>query len=166
MSVQADTKAAPIRERPHIKKAMEIPPEYFHLRGQLLDQGRFDNHIVKTANLAIVLKVYASGGENALHTHMNEDHVFVIMQGTARFYDAEGTSCELGKNGGILLPAGAYYWFEATSSEPLVILRVGVKLDRSNPDNLRVDLQGKPLHGQSAENKTVPVIFREGAFFE
>src|ERR671912_1634824 len=117
MSVQADTVPAPVRERPHIKKAMEIPPQYFHLRGQLLDQGRFDNHIVKTDNLAIVLKVYASGGENALHTHMNEDHVFIIMQGTARFYDAEGTSCELGRNDGILLPAGAHYLFEGTSSE-------------------------------------------------
>ena len=33
-----------------------------------------------------LIKVYASGGENTLHAHNNEDHMFVILQGTAIFH--------------------------------------------------------------------------------
>ena len=58
------------------------PGATFFKRGaQLLDQGRTNTVLAKTDNMEARLKVYASGGENALHTHFNEDHMFVIMQG-------------------------------------------------------------------------------------
>jgi mannose-6-phosphate isomerase-like protein (cupin superfamily) len=137
----------------------------FKLRAQLLDQGRTDKTVAKTGNMVARLKVYASGGENALHTHPNEDHMFVVMQGSARFYDKDGGSQELQRHEGIMIPAGAYYWFEATSAEPLVLMRVGSRIGPQSTAG-RINIRGEDMAGNSEENKTVPVIYREGAYFE
>jgi mannose-6-phosphate isomerase-like protein (cupin superfamily) len=137
----------------------------FKLRSQLLDQGRTDTTVARTNNMVARLKVYASGGENALHTHPNEDHMFVIMQGSARFYDRDGGHKELQRHEGIMIPAGAYYWFEATSEEPLVLMRVGSRVGPQATAG-RINIRGEDMAGDSEENKTVPVIYREGAFFE
>jgi mannose-6-phosphate isomerase-like protein (cupin superfamily) len=137
----------------------------FKLRSQLLDQGRTDTTVAKTKNMVARLKVYASGGENALHTHPNEDHMFVIMQGSARFYDKDGCAKELQRHEGIMIPAGAYYWFEATSEEPLVLMRVGSRIGPQSTGG-RLNIRGEDMAGDSEENKTVPVVYREGAFFE
>jgi mannose-6-phosphate isomerase-like protein (cupin superfamily) len=137
----------------------------FKMRAQMLEQGRTQETLAKTDNMALHLKVYASGGENGLHTHPNEDHVFIIMQGTARYYDADGGYIDVGKHEGILLPAGAYYWFEAIGEEPLVLMRVGSKVG-SGEITTRLNIQGEPVAGNSEENKRVPVVAREGVFFE
>ncbi len=137
----------------------------FKLRAQLLDQGRTDTTVAKTNNMVARLKVYASGGENGLHTHPNEDHMFVIMQGSARFYDQDGEGKELKTHEGIMIPAGAYYWFEATSTEPLVLMRVGSRVGPQSTAG-RLNIRGEDMAGDSDENKTVPVIYREGAYFE
>ena len=137
----------------------------FTLRTQLLKQGRTQIEVARTENMWIWVKVYASGGENGLHTHPNEDHLFVIMDGSARFYDAEGGTTDLGHHEGIMLPAGAYYWFEATSAEPLVLVRIGSRIGAQEPRG-RLNIKGEPMAGDSEENKEVPVICREGAFFE
>ena len=47
------------------------------------------------------------------------------LKGGARYYDAHGGHTDVGRHEGIMLPAGAYYWFEATSREPLVLVRIG-----------------------------------------
>ncbi len=137
----------------------------FKLRAQLLDQGRTDKTVAKTDNMVARLKVYASGGENALHTHPNEDHMFVVMQGSARFYDEEGGAKEVARHEGIMIPAGAYYWFEATSTEPLVLMRVGCRVGPQATSG-RLNIRGEDMAGDSEENKTVPVIYRDGAYFE
>jgi len=137
----------------------------FKLKAQLLEQGLTDEEIVRTDNMWARLKVYASGGENVLHAHPIEDHMFLILQGRAIFYDKEGTSTELGKYEGILLPARTYYWFCATGDEPLVLFRLGAKAGEPNGGITRVDVTGAPIHGESEANKEVPVVFREGAYF-
>ncbi|MFN4283392.1 MAG: cupin domain-containing protein [Alphaproteobacteria bacterium] len=140
----------------------------FKLKAQLLEQGRTDEEIVRTDNMWARLKVYASGGENVLHAHPIEDHMFLILQGRATFYDKDGTATELGKYEGILLPARAYYWFCATGDEPLVLFRIGAKAGEPHERKAgitRVDVTGAPIHGESEANKEVPVVFREGAYF-
>src|SRR5216117_3478865 len=72
--------------------------------------------------------VYASGDENGLHTHPNEDHTFIVLQGSARYYDADSGHTDVSKHERIMLPAGAYYWFEATSKDPLVLVRIGCRV--------------------------------------
>ena len=142
-----------------------IKPTTFRLRAQLLDQGRSNTYLADTKNMWATLKVYASGGENGLHAHPNEDHMFVIMQGSARFYDQDGGHKDLSTHEGIMIPAGAYYWFEATSKDPLVLMRVGSRIGPQSTAG-RLNIRGEDMAGDSEENKTVPVIYREGAYFE
>src|SRR5437763_4674426 len=138
--------------------------EIFTLRTQLLDQGRTDKEVARTDNMWARIKVYGSGGENALHCHPREDHMFVVMEGSARFYDAEGGHRDLGRHEGIMLPAMVYYWFEATSQEPLVMMRIGSRTGAGSAGG-RLNIKGEPMAGNSEANKTVPVIYRDGAFF-
>ncbi len=105
------------------------------------------------------------GGENGLHTHPNEDHTFIVLQGSARYYDADGGHTDVGKHEGIMLPAGAYYWFEATSKEPLVLVRIGCRVGSQDASG-RLNIRGEAMPGDSKENKRVPVVVRDGEFFE
>jgi quercetin dioxygenase-like cupin family protein len=140
-------------------------PSFFKMRAQMLEQGRTNTALAWTDNMWATLKVYASGGENALHTHPNEDHTFFVLQGKARYYDADGGHTDVGKHEGIMLPAGAYYWFEAISEEPLVLVRVGCRVGPQDADG-RLNIRGEPMPGDSKENKHGPVVYRDGEFFE
>lgn len=139
--------------------------ERYKLRAQLLSQGRTDTVLAQSDVMQLRLKVYASGGENGLHTHAKEDHTFLVLQGRARFYDQEDETTEVGPLEGIFIPAGAFYRFEAISSEELVLFRVGARTtaDKRGPDRLNV--KGQAMAGDSAENKRVETIYKEGQFF-
>jgi mannose-6-phosphate isomerase-like protein (cupin superfamily) len=147
------------------KSAEQKKPSFFKMRAQLLEQGRTNTLMARTDNMWATLKVYASGGENGLHTHPNEDHTFIVLQGKARYYDAEGNTTDVGRHEGIMLPAGAYYWFEAISQEPLVLIRIGCRVGNSDGSG-RLNIRGEPMPGDSKENKRVPVVYRDGEFFE
>jgi quercetin dioxygenase-like cupin family protein len=138
---------------------------FFKMRAQMLEQGRTNTPLARTENMWAILKVYASGGENGLHTHPNEDHTFLVLQGKARYYDADGNHVDVGRHEGIMLPAGAYYWFEAISKEPLVLVRIGCRVGPKDASG-RLNIRGEPMPGDSKENKRVPVVYREGEFFE
>ncbi len=140
-------------------------PHVFSLKGQLLEQGRTDSVLAATDDLTIRLKVYASGGENELHAHTSEDHSFMILQGSARFFGPDDEEIELGQWEGIMLPHGNLYKFFATSDEPLVMIRVGNPNHKKQPKPTRIGRDGKELRGDSKENKSVPVVFKEGEFF-
>ena len=155
MSTQAAKQVA----KPTAKKA-----SFFKMRAQMLEKGRTNTPLAKTENMWAILKVYASGGENGLHTHPHEDHTFIVLQGSARYYDADGGYTDVSKHEGIMLPAGAYYWFEATSKEPLVLLRVGCRVGKDT--GARLNARGEAMPGDSKENKRVPVVYRDGEFFE
>lgn len=154
------TQATKQDRKPTAKK-----PSFFKMRARMLEQGRTNTALARTDNMWATLKVYASGGENGLHTHPNEDHTFIVLQGKARYYDADGGHTDVGKHEGIMLPAGAYYWFEAISEEPLVLVRIGCRVGSQNA-NGRLNIRGEPMPGDSKENKRVPVVYREGEFFE
>ena len=139
-------------------------PTVFSLKGQMLAQGRTDSVLAATDDLTIRLKVYASGGENELHAHPHEDHSFMILQGSARFYGPDGEEIELGENEGIMLPKGNLYKFFATSSEPLVMIRVGNPAHKHMGHPNRVNAQGNEMKGDSKENKKVEVVFKDQFF--
>ena len=147
-------------DKPLSKKA-----SFFKMRAQMLEEGRTNTALARTGNLWATLKVYASGGENTLHCHPNEDHTFLVLQGKARYYDADGGHTDVGRHEGVMLPAGTYYWFEATSKEPLVLVRVGCRAGTKDA-GARLNIHGEPMPGDSKENKRVPVVYREGEFFE
>ncbi len=141
-------------------------PTLFSLQAQMLDQGRTDSVLAATDDLSVRLKVYASGGENGLHAHVEEDHVFIILQGSARFFGPDEEAVDLSANQGIMMPKGMLYRFFATSEdECLVMLRIGTPNFQKQPKQDRVDADGNPMGGDSEANKTVPVKLKEGVFF-
>ena len=62
----------------------------FRMGAPLLADGRQDTSLFTTDLMWGHLKVYAQGGENDLHAHPLEEHVFVVLQGTATFFDSAG----------------------------------------------------------------------------
>jgi mannose-6-phosphate isomerase-like protein (cupin superfamily) len=149
----------------------------FRLRTQLLSKGRTHRILASTPDgeraMNIAIKCYAEGGENEFHAHMNEDHTFIVLQGRAIFHQPDRPSQELGRNEGILLPAGAYYKFEAVPGEPLVLARVGntyAPVEGSTAELQAVDVRlgrdGSALPAYSAANKHVTGVPIPGAFYE
>ena len=147
----------------------------FRLKTALLKSGRTHRVIASTGTpehaMNIAIKCYAEGGENAFHTHRGEDHTFIVLAGRAIFHQPDAESKELGRNEGILLPAGALYKFEAVPGEPLVLLRVGnqykpVEGSGEIADSDRVAPDGSQLLGHSKENLHVDGIPVPGAFYE
>ena len=141
-------------------------PSFFHLRAQLPRRGRTNTVLGATKHLSVVLKTYASGGENELHAHTNEEHLFLIMQGAATFVGPKGERRDVAKNDCILLPVGSYYCFTAKEGEPLVLLRVGAPVDPDGDVSARIDIEGEPVDGHSERNKEVPYVLDEERVFE
>lgn len=67
-----------------LRLAQKKTPSFFHLTAPLPSTGRTNQVLGATDMLSVVLKTYAEGGENELHAHPNEDHVFVVLQGGGR----------------------------------------------------------------------------------
>ena len=142
-------------------------PSFFSIRPQLLDAGNTEEPLAVGEHLWVKIKVYAKGGENKLHAHPHQDHSFILLDGRARFHGPRGEYRELGRNDGILLPAGSYYWFETISEEPLVILRLGATTGGGHPDTRIMD-DGEPKirRGRDEIFISKDVAYREGSFYE
>jgi mannose-6-phosphate isomerase-like protein (cupin superfamily) len=136
---------------------------YFSLRTPYLAEGRSNETVASTDQLAIRVKVYAEGGENALHAHEQEDHAFVVLEGKATFYDDDGAAREIGPYEGVMIPHGKYYRFESTGDQNLVLLRVGSGKPSSGND--RVGPDGSMLEGRSSANNNTPAVPIPGRFF-
>jgi mannose-6-phosphate isomerase-like protein (cupin superfamily) len=139
----------PVRSTQHGLQIMEDlsrrkKPYAFSLKTRALKSGRTDAILAATPSQWIWLKTYASGGENALHAHVHEDHTFLILQGEALFKGPHGEELRLGANHGLTIPAGNVYCFEVTSKNNLVMLRIGSPTGTGDP-GYRVDENGQPL---------------------
>lgn len=83
----------------------------------------------QTPSLWVHLKIYDTG-ENKLHAHPDEDHVFYVLEGRAEFTEDDGSTFEAGPHEGVLVPAGGLYRFSVVDGDRLVMLRMGAA---SNP---------------------------------
>jgi len=119
--------------------SVETPTDafgYFTLRTPALLQGITTDTRARTERLSVVIKVYAGGGENEMHSHMNEDHAFVLLSGRATFHvGSEEAVRSLNPFEGVLLPEGVQYRFSADGDQPLVMLRVAAVIDPSRPSS-------------------------------
>ena len=150
--------------------------QVFRLRTPLLSKGRSHTILAsskaETGAMNVAIKCYAEGGENEFHAHAKEDHTFIVLAGRARFYQPDEPARELGRNEGILLPAGALYKFEVASEEPLVLLRVGnvwqpVGGEAAPAANSgRQDTQGAAFGSQAKANKGSKGVPIPDAFYE
>jgi mannose-6-phosphate isomerase-like protein (cupin superfamily) len=148
-------------------KAMDIPadapkPSVFTMRARKLAKGSTEEPLAIGKHLWLKIKVYGKGGENNLHSHLNQDHSFVVLDGKACFHGPRGEKRTLKRNQGILLPAGSYYWFESVGKDPLVLLRVGALVDADTPD-LRVMPDGSGKVRRTADTVFVSpdVVYRD-----
>ena len=117
----------------------------FSMRGfPLLSQGASFDALATADNLWLSLKIYSSGGENALHAHIVEDHAFVVINGRATFHLEGGKTMEVEQYEGVMLPKGTLYSFEAGEEENLVLLRIGAA-QRKHLEDTRLQKHGSPL---------------------
>jgi mannose-6-phosphate isomerase-like protein (cupin superfamily) len=137
----------------------------YSMKVPLLTSGRTNEVLARTDAVEVRAKVYASGGENALHTHLDEDHTFFVLDGEATFYGPDDETVVVGRYEGIMLPAGAFYRFQSTGDTNLVLLRFGadVPAPEGTPEP-RVGIDGLPLPGKDPRNKQQPPEF-SGAVF-
>ena len=138
--------------------------QFFKLKSPLLAQGRLNNVVARTNLMQVVVKVYAEGGENAMHKHPYEDHAFVVMQGQATFHiETDDNIKVVNKYEGVMLPRGVSYWFLSSGTENLVLLRMGAA--EKWPDNWRAFPDGRPFVDMPKENKKAECIELPGQFF-
>ena len=139
----------------------------FSLKTPYMNQGRVTQTDAKTENMWIATKINAEGGENEIHTHLNQDHAFIVLEGAMSVFDENGEEMKLKPYQGVMLPKGAYYRYLNTGAGNLVVLRIGAytpdKLQKS--EAVRVMPDGTPILGGSEENKSLPPIEMPGKFF-
>ena len=93
--------------------------------------------LVKTQTLLSMVQVFRGrGGEQELHMHTAMDGFWFVLAGRARFYTTgDELVADLGPHEGILVPAGARYWFEAGDCEQLELLQVEA-IDHRIPNDI------------------------------
>lgn len=122
----------------------------------LLAAGQARVTLAKGERLISHAMVIAEGGENTLHAHRNEEHIFLVLSGQARFeFLPPLNPLLLGPLQGILLPADCFYSFRSVGEQNLVFARVG---SSRGPEAARVGLDGLPLRGKSAEGGWQPGV--------
>jgi mannose-6-phosphate isomerase-like protein (cupin superfamily) len=143
----------------------EVKPEILSLRTQLVSSGHTKDLLAKTDGVTFHIHCYGpKGGENGLHAHVDEDHIFVVLQGEAQFFDLDGALPVLRRNQALMLPKGCFYSFSNEGSEPLVMIRFGAMA--KDAAGGRLDPDGKPIPGRGQQAGAKPPAFIEGAFFE
>jgi len=150
------------------KDTQEKPKAYtFSLKTPYMKQGRITQLVAETANMWIHTKINAEGGENEIHSHLDEDHSFIVLEGEMSVFDETGREMKVEKYQGVMIPKGAYYRYLNTGSGNLVVIRVGcgINAQPQGGQDMRIRPDGKPLPAGSVENKTLPPIYDEGRFF-
>jgi mannose-6-phosphate isomerase-like protein (cupin superfamily) len=136
------------------------------LRTQLVKEGHTRDLLAETSLMTLRIHCYAPGiGENALHSHTKEDHIFLVLQGTAEFNTGRDgkTVLNASKNQAIVLPAGCYYQFRNSGDTPLVMTRIGAGQDKQDQ---RLNPDGTPIPGRTHEQGVAKPVLIEGAYFE
>ena len=130
-----------------IDKDEKPQSKLFSLRTPYMKQGRITQLVAETENMWIHTKINYEGGENEIHTHLDEDHSFIVLEGQMSVFDEKGNELKVGKYQGVMIPRGAYYRYLNTGPENLVVIRVGagIKGKKQGGEDMRVRPDGKPL---------------------
>jgi mannose-6-phosphate isomerase-like protein (cupin superfamily) len=143
-----------------------VEPEVVQLRTQLVREGHTRHLLAETNLMTLRIHCYAPGiGENALHSHTKEDHIFLVLQGTAQFNTGKDGKkvLQASKNQAVILPAGCYYQFCNSGDASLVMARIGAGPDKHD---MRLNPDGTPIPGRTHEQGAAKPVLIEGAFFE
>jgi mannose-6-phosphate isomerase-like protein (cupin superfamily) len=151
-----------------IEQLVGVDPkaQIFSLAGTpVLSAGRYDEVLAECGAFNARVKVYFEGGENAMHTHLNEDHLFFVLAGEATFHlGREGEEVRIvGPHEGVLLPRASYYRFASSGAGNLVMLRVA---GWTGEDRERIGPDGLPLPGHDPRNNHVEGVPVPGQYFK
>ncbi|MFN4284022.1 MAG: cupin domain-containing protein [Alphaproteobacteria bacterium] len=106
--------------------AAEAAIQQFHFKAPETYSGR--KAIVKltsTERSAVAVHCLGQGGENNLHYHSGVDITWMVIKGRARFYGpGDEIRGEFGPLEGLVIPAGARYWFESCGEDDLELLQI------------------------------------------
>lgn len=106
--------------------AAEAAIQQFHFKAPETYSGR--KAIVKltsTERSAVAVHCLGQGGENNLHYHSGVDITWMVLKGRARFYGpGDEIRGEFGPLEGLVIPAGARYWFESCGEDDLELLQI------------------------------------------
>ena len=144
---------------------MDPKAQVVQLKTQLVSEGHTRFMLAETDLMTLRIHCYSPGiGENALHAHTKEDHIFVVLDGTAQFNtERDGkTVLTATKNHAVVLPAGSYYQFCNSGQTPLVMVRIGAGQERLTSGSIPTARRfpAGPMSPSAAKPKLI-----EGAFF-
>lgn len=142
-------------------------PEFFVVHNApTLSEGNIQQLLARAPSLWAHVKVYAEGGENGVHAHTHEDHMFFVLAGEATFFGPNGETSTARTYEGVMIPAGCQYAFRSSGARNLVMLRVGAPTQSALANapvtaygipeavSERVDPQGRRADGLAASNKS------------
>lgn len=150
-----------------LEQCRDIKPDIAHIRIPLVSEGHHKILLGETEHMTMRVHCYAPGiGENDMHAHLEEDHIFVVLEGEARFSTLDGPLPVVSKNQAIILPKGCFYGFSNPSADvPLVLLRMGAGRSTVH-SGARISPDGQPVPGRAQKaGATKPVVI-ENAVFE
>ena len=139
--------------RDFMENGKEVLAKVVPLRTQLVSQGHTRHLLAETDLMTLRIHCYSPGiGENALHSHTKEDHIFVVLEGTAQFNTGRDgkTVVKASKHQAVVLPAGCYYQFCNSGDTPLVMARIGAGPDKSD---MRLNPNGTPIPGRTTSKE-------------
>src|SRR5258707_1354928 len=141
----ADTTLAPTR--PAV--GSEVEPEIMTLRTQLVSAGHTKDLLAAADGVTFHMHCYGpKGGENGLHAHVDECHIFVVLQGEAQFSGLNGMLPLLKKNQALMIPKGCFYSFSNEGTDPLVMIRFGAADKDASGGRPESPRQTNPRPGQ------------------
>lgn len=106
---------------------------------RMAEFGKASMRLAATDILSVTVQVIGEGGENNLHAHRGSDALWLTLSGSARFYgEHDKVLADVLPMHGLIIPRGFRYWFESSSKESLVILRIAAQ-DTTTTDE-RIDL--------------------------
>ncbi|MGY9004817.1 MAG: cupin domain-containing protein [Alphaproteobacteria bacterium] len=154
-------------EQLSLEQCREIKPDVVNLRIPLVSDGHHKILLAETEHLTMRVHCYAPGiGENDMHAHIDEEHIFVVLDGEAQFSTLDGPLAITKKNQAIVLPKGCFYGFSNPSKDtPLVLLRIGAGAD-AILSGKRISPNGEPVPGRAQKTGATKPQIIEGGFFE
>ncbi len=152
-----------------LNKFRDIKPEMINLKIPLVDEGMTRDLLAQGDHSTFRIHCYGpnQGETHGLHAHVDEEHLFVILNGVVNFSSIDGELPQLGKYQALWLPKGCFYEFFNPGPDPLVVLRFGATREKQT-SGPRLTPAGDPIPGRSSQHPHMKdnVTFIENAFLE
>lgn len=146
----------------------EVKPEVLDLRIPFVESGMTVDLLAQGDHSTFRIHCYApnEGETHGLHAHIEEEHMFVVLHGRARFSSIDADLPVVGRYEAIWLPKGCFYEFVNPGPDPLVVLRFGATRDRMLRGT-RLTPAGDPIPGRSTQHPhLLNVTYKKNAYLE